>query len=111
MAKQYSISNFKFLTNCPLCGNPYDVKKIRILNKQDNLIIFHLTCQNCNSSVMVAVSAGVFGITAVSILTDIIGEDLARLNGLDKISADDAIEMHEFLENFSGKFTEVVNKI
>jgi transcription elongation factor Elf1 len=108
MDKSYSISNFKFLTNCPLCSCQYDSKETRILSKQDDLMILHLTCSRCNGSIMVAVSVGVFGVTAVSVLTDAIGDDLEKISGLGRISADDALEMHEFLENFNGKLVKVL---
>jgi transcription elongation factor Elf1 len=98
MAKIYSLSDWQNFINCPLCGQNYDSKKIKVVERKDGLMIFYLVCPRCKSSVMTMVSASSLGVTSVSMLTDITEEDMERFKNKEPISADDVLELHMFLE-------------
>jgi len=98
MAKFYSFPNWQSFSRCPLCDHPYDSKKIKVIEKKDGLMVLYLNCSKCKSSIMLMVSAGLLGITSVSIITDITEKDMKRFQNKKPISADDVLDLHTFLK-------------
>ena len=99
MSKPNPLAGLKIITNCPMCGSKYDAEKnIKTIDRKDGMITFYLSCSQCKSSVIVAVMTEAFGITSVSIMTDIVENDIRKIDG-GFIKYDDVLEMHKFLEN------------
>ena len=99
MSKSNQQTNLQMVTNCPMCDFKYDTEKnIKMIDKKDGMIIFYLNCDQCKSSIIVAVTIEAFGATSVSVMTDIAENDLKKING-DFIKYDDVLEVHKFLEN------------
>ncbi len=99
MSKSNPQANLQMVTNCPMCDFKYDGKKnIKIIDKKDGMVTFYLNCDRCKSSLIVAVMIEAFGVTSVSVMTDIVENDLKKING-DLIKYDDVLEVHKFLEN------------
>ena len=99
MSKSNSLADLQMVTNCPMCDFKYDSKKdIKIIDKKDGMITFYLSCGQCKSSLIVAVMIEAFGVTSISVMTDIVESDLKKINN-DLIKYDDVLEVHKFLEN------------
>ncbi len=99
MSKSNSFTGLKIITNCPMCGFKYDDKKdIKTIDRKDGMITFYLNCSQCKSSVIVAVMTEAFGVSSVSIITDIVENDIRKIDG-NSIKYDDVLEMHKFLES------------
>lgn len=99
MSKPNPLAILQIVTNCPMCNFKYDGKKdIKIIDKKDGVIVFHLTCGQCKSSVVVAIVVEAFGMTSITAMTDIVEEDLKKINS-GFIEYDDVLEMHKFLES------------
>ena len=99
MSKSNPLANLQVATNCPMCGFKYDSKKdIKIISKKDGMMTFYLNCNQCKSSIIVAVMTETFGITSISVMTDIVENDIRKNDG-SFIKYDDVLEMHKFLEN------------
>ncbi len=59
---------------------------------------FHIDCLRCKSSSFVMVLPGPFRAKAIiQTLTDLTKEDLARINALKEIAADEVLAFHQFL--------------
>ena len=83
MSKSNSPANLQMVTNCPMCDFKYDGKKnIKIIDKKDGMVTFYLSCDQCKSSVIVAVMIEAFGITSISVMTDIVENDLKKIVGV-----------------------------
>ena len=99
MSKSNPFAGLKIITNCPMCDFKYDTEKnIKTINRKDGMITFYLNCSQCKSSVIVAVMTEAFGIASVSIMTDVVENDIRKIDG-GFIKYDDVLEMHKFLEN------------
>ena len=99
MSKSNPLASLQVVMNCPVCDFKYDSKKnIKMIDKKDGMITFYLTCDRCKSSVIAAIMTEAFGITSISVMTDITENDINKIDsGL--IKYDDVLEMHKFLEN------------
>ena len=99
MSKSNPSANLQMVTNCPMCDFKYDGKKnIKIIDKKDGMVTFHLNCDQCKSSLIVAVMIEAFGATSVSVMTDIVEDDVKKIDN-EFIKYDDVLEVHKFLEN------------
>ncbi|MEA1936722.1 MAG: hypothetical protein U9N04_01250 [Patescibacteria group bacterium] len=98
MSKSNPAVNLQMMTNCPMCDFKYDSKKdIKVIDKKDGMVTLYLNCEQCKSSLIVAVMIEPFGVTSISMMTDIVENDLKKING-DFIKYDDVLEVHKFLE-------------
>ena len=96
---------------CPACGRRYRGSKIRLLAERDGLFFVDLDCARCGSHTVAIVTvemddttASITEISDLSLSTDEIpehlGEELPAAASL--VTADDVLEMHEFLAQFNG---------
>ena len=96
---------------CPACGRRYRGSKIRLLAERDGLFFVDLDCARCGSHTVAIVTvemddttASITEISDLSLATDEIpehlGEELPAAASL--VTADDVLEMHEFLSPFNG---------
>lgn len=95
-------SNLKFLGSCPVCSEPYAEKRTAVIDEGKETITLHIDCAKCQSSILLAVNPGLKGlVTTVGIPTDITKNDLAKIKKVSRITSDDVLELHSFLERQS----------
>lgn len=99
MERFYPNLDLKFLANCPLCNNKYNPKEIRIVDKKEGLIILYFICSHCKSAIVSAVSAGILGITAVSMITDLSASEVDKMKNERAISSNDILTIYNSLKN------------
>jgi transcription elongation factor Elf1 len=101
---------------CPACGRRYRGSKIRLLAERDGLFFVDLDCARCGSHTVAIVTVEMDdtqgSITEISDLSlsteglladympEHLGEELPP--GAAPVTADDVLEMHEFLSAFKG---------
>jgi len=102
------IQNLKHLTKCPECNRAYSHTKALVLDEDSNKTTFHITCDACKVSTLIFVSSGKTGIVSFGILTDLSRNEVKKLFKTEAISADQVIEMHEFLKDFGGSIKEFI---
>jgi hypothetical protein len=96
---------------CPACGRRYRGSKIRLLAERDGLFFVDLDCSRCGSHTVAIVtveidetSASITDISDLSLspesFPEHLGEELPA--GAALVTADDVLEMHEFLTDFRG---------
>ena len=99
---------------CPACGRRYRGSKIRLLAERDGLFFVDLDCSRCGSHTVAIVTVEMDDsqglITDISDLTldtdslpEHLGEELPV--GAAPVTADDVLEMHEYLQAFKGDVT------
>jgi hypothetical protein len=102
---------------CPACGRRYRGSKIRLLAERDGLFFVDLDCARCGSHTVAIVTveiddsqALITDISDLNLSTDAmpehLGEELPAAAAL--VTADDVLEMHEYLEGFSGDVTRLL---
>ncbi len=92
------VDNLEHLTKCPLCGKKYHFSKALILDEGEERTTFHLTCESCQTSTLVFVSMGQFGIVSLGMITDLDRSEVKQLFKNEAISADQVLEVHDFMK-------------
>jgi hypothetical protein len=92
---------------CPACGRRYRSTMIRLLAERDGLFFVDLDCSRCGSHTVAIVTveqddaeAAIADLRGVAYADDHLGERLP--SGAAPVTADDVLEMHEFLARFEG---------
>src|SRR3712207_6520453 len=94
---------------CPACGRRYRGSKIRLLAERDGLFFVDLDCARCGSHTVAIVTVeiddsnvSITDVSDVSLSVDALGDYIDEGMPLDgePVTADDVLEMHEFLEAF-----------
>ena len=102
---------------CPACGRRYRGSRIRLLAERDGLFFVDLDCSRCGSHTVAIVTVELddseLSIADASdigfpdeLLTVHMGEPLPP--GAAPVTADDVLEMHEFLAAFKGDVTDLL---
>lgn len=99
MEKFYPNLDLKFLTSCPVCNCQYDPKEIKILDKKDGTVTLYFACAHCKNCIISAVNAGVLGVTAVSMITDMNISEAERIKDAPAVCSDDVLAIYNFLGN------------
>ncbi len=86
--------------SCSACGRPYRPSQIRVLAQREELFFVRLSCRGCGSHSVAIVTVQVDE-TDSSVG---VGELEEIEQGARPVTADDVLEMHEFLRGFDGDF-------
>ncbi len=101
MERFYPNLDLKFFANCPLCNKQYDSKEIKIVDKKEGLIVLYFVCSHCKSAIVSSISAGVLGIMAVSMITDLSAAEIDMIKSERIISSDDILAIYNSFKNRS----------
>ncbi len=93
---------------CGTCGRPYDLENVSVLGHEEELWFLMVVCNRCNSRGLIA--ALVKEQKKPPIITDLSEKELERFRREGKISPDDVLDMHRFLEEFDGDFADLFSK-
>jgi len=101
---------------CPACGRRYRGSRIKLLAERDGLFFVDLDCSRCGSHTVAIVTVELDESEfAIADMSDVemahdaaahLGEQLPA--GAAPVTADDVLEMHEFLARFKGDITALV---
>ncbi len=101
------VGQIKKNVKCPKCNTRYNDQDIELIGGLgDEQHFFHTTCSKCNSESIVNVSLQ---------MSDnfFIPNELKKLGSAPRmghISADEVLDMHNFLKNFDGDFNRIFKK-
>lgn len=90
-------NTLKHITKCSLCGSVYHHERTVVLEESESNTTLHLTCQKCNTSVLVFISNNQQNIVSLGMATDMKGEEAVELFEKDFISNDDVLRVYESL--------------
>jgi transcription elongation factor Elf1 len=99
---------------CPACGRRYRGSKMRLLAEREGLFFVDLDCSRCGSHTVAIVTVELDDSEATIEVSDVIGEDdIEHLGeplpvGTAPVTADDVLEMHQFLTSYRGNLGELV---
>lgn len=103
---------------CPACGRRYRGSRIRLLAERDGLFFVDLDCSRCGSHTVAIVTVELddsqpsiadvsdLGLPAEELLEHL-GEELPA--GSAPVTADDVLDMHEFLASFEGDVSRLLH--
>ena len=87
---------------CSVCGERYDMGNTRILVHENNLWLIRAVCSSCQAQYLIA--AGVKGYQAAEAVTDLTQAESDKFIYFNTLSADEVLDMHNFLKTFDGDF-------
>lgn len=73
-----------------------------VLDEDEKRTTLHLTCDDCGASTLVFVSIGQLGVVSLGMLTDLEQSEAKKVFQGEAISADNVIEVHQFLKRYNG---------
>lgn len=100
----------KLLTHCPLCEAKYEEQSVRLLGEQGAMRLFHMTCPACSHSVLAVILEHPHGVSTMGMVTDLEAQDALRFQDADPISADDCLDIHDFLADSSRAFVKALER-
>ena len=90
---------------CRACGKKFESNSITVVGQKKGIWLLRVICADCYTQCLIAVVPGAGKIAGISDLKD--GET-ARSG--EPVNADDMLDMHNFLANFDGDFSRLLNK-
>lgn len=93
---------------CGTCNKHYEPGNINVLGHQDNVWFLSVYCSTCQTQGLVA--AVIKHGKAPEVITDLSETELHRFSRNGSIAADDILEMHHFLKDFDGDFSNLFSK-
>ncbi len=99
-----------FILKCPICGHKYNLEKTNVIESEESEmfgeahILIHSDCAKCKGSVMFNVDVKGPEVFSVGMVTDLTGQDTAKFQKLEPITANDVLGIHQALKSFKGDF-------
>jgi hypothetical protein len=87
---------------CGACGQNYGEDNIEIIEHSEEMWFLRVFCPSCRVKCLVA--AIIREGEKSEVITDLTESELGRFKGLDGITEEDLLEMHNFLKDFDGDF-------
>ncbi len=91
-----------------MCGHRYEVDNINVLSHDQDLWFLSAMCSSCHTRCLIA--AIVREGKAPEVITDLTEAELSRFRNAGKLTADDVLEMYDFLKNFDGDFSRLFSQ-
>lgn len=93
---------------CGFCGQRYEVGNIEVLGHHQDLWFLKVFCLVCRVQCLVA--AVIKENRVPEIITDLTESELDKFRDVGVISADEVLEMHDFLKDFDGDFSRLFTR-
>jgi transcription elongation factor Elf1 len=100
---------------CPCCGRRYRGSPVSLLAERDGLYFVDLNCLGCGSRTVAIVT--IEAEDAEGAIADLAGMNGVVLDpadaappGSDPVTADDVLEMHQFLASYEGGLTTLMRR-
>ena len=91
--------SIRLVQNCPVCNRKYQPNRVQIIDEFGNSFLAYLTCNFCQSNLIVKVISMPQGLVGNAILTDLSPEEVLRFSDAVAVSGDDILNVHQSLSN------------
>ena len=88
---------------CTACGQRYAEDDVKILGHQEDLWFLGVSCSVCHTRCLAA--AVIKEDRAPEIITDLTEAEQEKFRNVDRLIADEVLDMHNFLKDFGGDFS------
>ena len=95
-------------TKCGACGQRYEVDDINVLGHQEDLWFLSAFCPACHTRCLVA--AVIREGKVPELITDLTEAELDRFRNAGKLTANEVLDMHNFLKDFGGDFSQLFSQ-
>jgi len=99
------LKNLQSLMRCPNCGHRYTIDEIKLRGQSGSTFHLQLNCSECGAPVQASVAiSGNLSEMAQSVAPKISDIQIPKRN-TKPITSDEIIELHEYLKDFDGDFS------
>ncbi len=105
--KERVIKRLMTSVKCSSCGQNYSERNVRIIGRHRSLWFISAYCSSCHTHYLLAATVSREKAEIVSDLTE---AELARFKKPRTPTADDILDMHNFLKKFDGDFTRLFGR-
>ncbi len=102
------IKRFMTSIKCSVCRQRYEVDNVKVLGHQEDLWFLSVFCSACQTQCLVA--AVIKEGKAPKVTTDLTEVELDKFKEIDKLTADEMLDMHSFLKDFDGDFFQLFSQ-
>jgi len=102
------IKRFMTSIKCSVCGQRYEVDNVRVLGHQEDLWFLSIFCSACQTQCLVA--AVVKEDKKPKVITDLTEAERDKFKKMDRLTADEILDMHRFLKDFDGDFSQIFSQ-
>ncbi len=102
------IKRFMTSIKCSVCGQRYEVDNVKVLGHQEDLWFLSVFCSACQTQCLVA--AVIKEGKAPKVITDLTEAELDKFKKMDRLTADEVLDMHSFLKGFDGDFFQLFSQ-
>lgn len=96
------------LEHCSKCTQQYSLDDARVIERQGELWVLSIRCSRCDAQAYVAAVVDADG-TDIDDVTEW-SEDGSGDARDDRVTVDDVLDLHEFLESFDGDFSALFSR-
>lgn len=93
---------------CGVCGQRYEPDNINVLGQQEDLWFLRVFCSACQTQYLVA--AVIREGKMPEVITDLTEAESDKFRNADKLTADEVLDMHNFLKDFDGDFSRLLSR-
>jgi len=93
---------------CGACGQRYGIDNINVIGHYEDLWLLSAFCPTCNAQCLVA--AVVKEGKVPQLITDLTEVELDKFRNASGLTADDILDMHNFLKDFDGGFSQLFSQ-
>lgn len=93
---------------CNVCGQHYEADNIEVLGHEENLWFLRISCVACHTQYLAA--AVIKEDSAPEVVTDLTEAELDKFRNMGGLTADELLDMHNFLKDFDGDFSRFFNQ-
>lgn len=101
-------NSLDFLSRCSFCGSGLEQNNLTILEEQNRKTVFHVSCSRCGTSSILILSSNQAGIVSLGMATDLDRDEVKSKFSKNTISADEVIDVHEFIESGRDNLMELI---
>ena len=102
------IKRFMTSIKCSVCQQRYEIDNVKVLGHQEDLWFLSVFCPTCQTQSLVA--AVVKEGKTPKAITDLTEAELDKFKKMDKLTADEVLDMYSFLKGFDGDFSRLFNQ-
>ena len=93
---------------CGVCGQGYEVGNINVLGHHEDLWFLSAFCPACHTRCLVA--AVIKEGRVPEVITDLTEAELDKFKNEGSLTADEVLDMHDFLKDFDGEFSQLFSQ-
>ncbi len=93
---------------CGVCRQRYDPDNVTILGHEEGLWFLRLFCPSCQTQYLVA--AVIREGKTLEVITDLTEAELDKFRDAGRLTADEMLDMHNFLKDFDGDFSRLLGQ-